>query len=110
MSDHRPVSASFDLEVLVHPVICSVQLLTRLKVPEIDTQAYKETAEALLRRLGDFEESEKTAKLKITPSEVDFGKVGYARYVLAFITGILEFDSCREGTSRNIQKKSRSRT
>ncbi|KLO08776.1 DNase I-like protein [Schizopora paradoxa] len=65
MSDHRPVSASFDLEV-----------------SELDTQAYKETAEALLQKLGDFEDSDKVAKLKITPSEVDFGKVGYKRKVI----------------------------
>lgn len=29
----------------------------------------------VLRKLGDFEESEKIAKLKIEPSEIDFGKV-----------------------------------
>lgn len=57
--------------------------LTQTKVPELDTQAYKETAEALLQKLGEFEDSDKVAKLKITPSEVDFGKVGYELWSLS---------------------------
>lgn len=63
MSDHRPVSAEFDV-----------------RVRKVDKAAYDKHASGLLHRLGDFENSEDVPKLKLDVTTVEFGEVRYGDF------------------------------
>ncbi|KAG1740451.1 DNase I-like protein [Suillus paluster] len=58
MSDHRPVSADFDLNVST-----------------IDKQRREIAASRLYRELWGVEQSSQTPKVKLQPTELDFGKI-----------------------------------
>lgn len=60
MSDHRPVSANFNIS-------------TR----SVDIGGYYRRARELACRLGHFEESEETPHLNVSTSQVSFGDVRY---------------------------------
>ncbi|KAG2040787.1 Endonuclease/exonuclease/phosphatase [Suillus americanus] len=62
MSDHRPVSADFDLNVSV-----------------VDKQRREIAASKLYRELWSVEQSSKTPKIKLQPMTLDLGKVYYRR-------------------------------
>ena len=60
MSDHRPVSAEFDVQVR-----------------KVDNSEYDRHALDLVHRLGDFENSEEVPRLKVEETTVEFGDVRY---------------------------------
>ncbi|KAG2159338.1 DNase I-like protein [Suillus bovinus] len=62
MSDHRPVSADFDLKVSI-----------------VDKQRHQIAASKLYRELWGVEHSSKMPKIKLQPMKLDFGKVYYRR-------------------------------
>ncbi|KAG1888407.1 DNase I-like protein [Suillus subluteus] len=62
MSDHRPVSADFDLNVSI-----------------VDKQRCEIAASKLYRELWSVEQSSKTPKIKLQPMTLDLGKVYYRR-------------------------------
>ncbi|KAG2134783.1 DNase I-like protein [Suillus clintonianus] len=64
MSDHRPVSADFELNVST-----------------IDKERREIAASKLYRELWGVEQSSKTPKIKLQPMALDFGKVYYRRLV-----------------------------
>ncbi|KAG1752256.1 DNase I-like protein [Suillus lakei] len=64
MSDHRPVSADFDLNVST-----------------VDKQRREIAASKLYRELWGVEQSSKTPKIKLQPMTLDFGKIYYMRLI-----------------------------
>ncbi|KAG2108377.1 DNase I-like protein [Suillus discolor] len=62
LSDHRPVSADFDLNVSI-----------------VDKQRREIAASKLYRELWGVEHSSKTPKIKLQPMKLDFGKIYYRR-------------------------------
>lgn len=64
MSDHRPVSADFDLNVSI-----------------VDKQRREIAVSRLHRDLWGVEESSRIPKIKLQPTALDFGKVYYRRLV-----------------------------
>ncbi|KAG1776529.1 DNase I-like protein [Suillus placidus] len=64
MSDHRPVSADFELNVST-----------------IDKQRRELAASKLYRELWGVEQSSNTPKIKLQPMTLDFGKVYYRRLI-----------------------------
>lgn len=64
LSDHRPVSADFDLNVSI-----------------VDKQRREIAASKLYRELWGVEHSSKIPKIKLEPMKLDFGKVYYRRLI-----------------------------
>ncbi|KAG1789123.1 DNase I-like protein [Suillus plorans] len=64
LSDHRPVSADFDLNVSI-----------------VDKQKREIAASKLYRELWGVEHSSKTPKIKLQPVKLDFGKIYYRRLI-----------------------------
>ncbi|KAI0329804.1 DNase I-like protein [Cubamyces sp. BRFM 1775] len=64
MSDHRPVSAAFEVQV-----------------PEMAIQEYEEYVERLWRDVSSLEYLEERPRVRVTPATIDFGRVSYKRAV-----------------------------
>lgn len=64
LSDHRPVSADFDLDVSI-----------------VDKQRREIAASKLYRELWGVEHSSEIPKIKLQPMKLDFGKVYYRRLI-----------------------------
>ncbi|KAG1769780.1 DNase I-like protein [Suillus occidentalis] len=82
MSDHRPVSADFDLNVCFCSQ-CHVDsfMLNVCQVSIVDKQRREIAASKLYRELWGVEHSSKPPKIKLQSMTLDFGKVYYKRLI-----------------------------
>ncbi|OBZ76964.1 Inositol polyphosphate 5-phosphatase OCRL-1 [Grifola frondosa] len=64
MSDHRPVSAEFDV-----------------KIPAVDDARYETFVQRIWRDVAEFENSDERPNIKISDSIVEFGKISYNQCV-----------------------------
>ncbi|PIL28841.1 hypothetical protein GSI_08887 [Ganoderma sinense ZZ0214-1] len=64
MSDHRPVSADFELEV-----------------PVVSGQEYESYVEHVWREVSGIEYAEERPRVRVSPTNLDFSNVGYKRSV-----------------------------
>ena len=83
MSDHKPVSADFDISVRVD-ILPFVRVFTKggyfvscLQLALADQSQYEKAVSALHRELADLEdtEAERRPRIKIQPISVEFGTV-----------------------------------
>ena len=83
MSDHRPVSADFNLYVrLLSPQKKSAPFYndifrpSPLQVPVVDSAALDEHVHGLWKDVATIEQAESAPQLAVEPSFVEFGKIG----------------------------------
>jgi len=77
MSDHRPVSAGFDLTVCfsIHDTVVDSRMLNVCQVSTVDKQRREIAVSRLYREIWGVEQSSKTPKIKLQSTTLDFGKV-----------------------------------
>lgn len=78
MSDHRPISAELALQVChIHPTVRYSEFYSfatnQLEI--IDAQKYDAFAFKLYHSVSEFEKAPEPAKMKLSRSTIDFGKI-----------------------------------
>lgn len=82
MSDHRPVSATFELHVRLLVPIMRVNIDTQYnfetKIPTVDTEKLDSLVHDLWKEVSHTEESEDIPRVGVEPNMIDLGKIGCA--------------------------------
>lgn len=77
MSDHRPISAVFELAVRsFRTCVAPCRTHARFQVPVVDADDLETFVHDIWKEVSNFEESEDFPRIAVEPTLIDFGKIG----------------------------------